>query len=412
MTRMAGILVALALLPAPPGLAGDPLLFHAEWSGGEVLASRGADEPFNPASVLKVGTTWWALERLGPDHRYTTVFAVTGRWDPRSGVLRGSLVVRGGGDPDFQYENAFLVARELVSLGLREVRHGLRVEGPFSMGWEGGPVRRSTDAGRRALEAGRRLIRALDPARWGPEERTAWRKVCARRGWDPSKPPALRISGEVSVDRAPGARRLVEHRSNPLPVLLKRFNVYSNNDIERIADGLGGAAELETFLRERLEDREGRLVAATACGEGSNVMTARLVVRMLRRFGRFLAGKGLAPRDVLPVPGCDPGPVPRMFPALAEAGRAGAFTVKTGTLRETDGGVAVLAGWFTAPSGREVLFCVASPRAGRELGRRRALEQAWLLGLVEEAGGVLPVPCGAPLVFSDTGAVVRAVGRL
>ncbi len=412
MARLTALLAALALLAGPPAPRAGTLLWHAEDAGGRVLASQEADRPFNPASVMKVGTTWWALERLGPDHRYTTAFGITGRWSPESGVLRGRLVVRGGGDPDFQLENAFMVARELERLGLREVREGLVVEGPFLMGWEGGPERRQKEGDRRAREAGERLLRALDSSRWTTEHRQTWRKFCARRGWDPSKPPLLRIGDSVRVGRVPGVRTLVEHRSNPLEVILKRFNVYSNNDIERIADGLGGPAALQAFLRDRLEDTEGRITVATACGEGSNTMTPRLVVRMLRRFGAFLEGLGLAPRDVLPVPGCDPGPVPRMFPELAAEPLSKAVTCKTGTLRETDGGVAVLAGWFATPGGGRVLFCVASPRAGRELAKRREQEQRWLLDLIDRSGGALRRPCGTTLVFSDTGASVRASGRL
>ncbi|RLE20856.1 MAG: hypothetical protein DRJ65_17330, partial [Acidobacteria bacterium] len=40
------------------GTADQSLLFHAESLGGdEVVASQGADQPFNPASVIKVATS-------------------------------------------------------------------------------------------------------------------------------------------------------------------------------------------------------------------------------------------------------------------------------------------------------------------------------------------------------------------
>jgi len=406
--RSAILLVVAAISGAPQ--AGE-LLWHVEEAGGRTVSSGGADRPFNPASVLKVGTSWWALERLGPEHRYTTAFGHTGVWNRSTGTLDGQLVVRGGGDPDFQPENAFLVARELERLGLREVRGGLLVEGPFLMGWEGGPERRKDSVEERLLAAGRRLMEALDSRRWDRESREAWRELCERRGWKNVRPPRLRMRGPVVVGAAAAVRPLVEHRSNPLPVLLKRFNVYSNNDIERIADGLGGPAGLQVFLRDRLEDREGRIVVSTACGEGSNLMTPRLVVRMLRRFQRDLGRSGLSPRDLLPVPGCDPGPVPRMFPALAEGPLRGAVTCKTGTLRKTDGGVAVLAGWFTTLGGEELLFCVASPGAGEDLAGSRSREQRWLLDLMERSGRAARRPCGAPLLFSDERAMVVPMDR-
>ena len=61
------------------------MLFHAETLDGRVLASRGADTPFNPASLVKVGTSLWALESLGATHRYRTVFGVEGDWDKQTG---------------------------------------------------------------------------------------------------------------------------------------------------------------------------------------------------------------------------------------------------------------------------------------------------------------------------------------
>ena len=112
----------------------------------------------NPASVIKVATTLWALERLGPEHRFTTRFAVRGgAIDRKSGVLAGDLLVRGGGDPDFHLENAFLVARALNELGLREVQGGLLIDDSFWIGWEGGSEKRLRDARARTLLMGARL---------------------------------------------------------------------------------------------------------------------------------------------------------------------------------------------------------------------------------------------------------------
>ncbi|HHQ48952.1 MAG TPA: hypothetical protein ENK19_08745, partial [Acidobacteria bacterium] len=360
-----------------------------------------AQVPFNPASVVKVGTTWFALERLGPEHRYVTRFGFTGSWDRATGTITGDLVVGGGGDPDFQPENAFLVARELDRLGVRRVSGNLVIDGPFWLGWEGGPFRRAADPAERARRAGRRLLRALNPFHWGIAQREAWEKLCTRRGWPVRPEPSVVVAGTVRVADVEHVRPLLVHRSNPLAVILKRFDVYSNNDIERIADGLGGAPAVEAFLRSKVGPG---VRLETACGLGTNRMTAVQVVHMLEGLARWLAGHGLALRDILPVPGCDPGPIPRMFPALATGDLARAVAVKSGTLSDTDGGVAVLAGAFTDTSGAEVFFCVAAPRAGGRLHQLRGLEQDWLTGLIGRRGGARVFECGARLLFSDTGA--------
>mgnify|MGYP001594329485 CR=1 FL=1 len=57
---------------------GYTTLWHAELDDGTVIASRGADTLFNPASVVKVATSLWALEKLGPDFTFSTRFALVG----------------------------------------------------------------------------------------------------------------------------------------------------------------------------------------------------------------------------------------------------------------------------------------------------------------------------------------------
>jgi len=384
------------------------LLFHAESIDGTVLASQQPDRPFNPASVVKVATSLWALEQLGAAHRYTTVVGFRGLWDRESGLVDGQLVFEGWGDPDFQLENVFLVARELNRLGVRRVSDGLVVSGSFTIGWEQGAERRIDNPRARSRVMARRLRAALDPVRWDHTAIASWEAMCQRRGWDAETRPSVAIAGGVTSVYAAQHTSLVHHHSNPLPVLLHRFNVYSNNDIIRVADGLGGVAELASWLRERVDDLGVEL--ETASGEGRNRMCARTAVRLLREFRASLAESQLAPARLLPVPGCDPGPVPRMFPTLSRGERARSVAVKTGTLRTTDNGVAVLAGTFDSPEHGVVLFCVARPDAGKNLKRWRRAEEQWLLDLMTGAGGAVAIDCAAELPFSDTHAEIESTG--
>jgi len=43
-----------------------------ETLGGKTVASQSSDEPFNPASAIKLATALVALQTLGPRHRFTT----------------------------------------------------------------------------------------------------------------------------------------------------------------------------------------------------------------------------------------------------------------------------------------------------------------------------------------------------
>ncbi|NND76664.1 MAG: D-alanyl-D-alanine carboxypeptidase/D-alanyl-D-alanine-endopeptidase [Flavobacteriales bacterium] len=79
------------------------LAFHAQKvSNGEVVATINAEKWMSPASILKLATTTSAIEILGPDHRFETKIGYTGHIE--AGVLKGDLIVKGGGDPSLGFD--------------------------------------------------------------------------------------------------------------------------------------------------------------------------------------------------------------------------------------------------------------------------------------------------------------------
>lgn len=77
----------------------------------------------NPASVMKLVTTYAALERLGPAYRWKTETYLGG--ELRDGVLAGDLLLKGGGDPKLNLESFWILLRALRAKGLREIRGDL-----------------------------------------------------------------------------------------------------------------------------------------------------------------------------------------------------------------------------------------------------------------------------------------------
>lgn len=65
---------------------------------GDTLFAQSPDERLVPASTMKLFTSAIALERLGPDHTYSTDVLRDGALEAR-GVVRGNLILRGDGDP-------------------------------------------------------------------------------------------------------------------------------------------------------------------------------------------------------------------------------------------------------------------------------------------------------------------------
>jgi D-alanyl-D-alanine carboxypeptidase/D-alanyl-D-alanine-endopeptidase (penicillin-binding protein 4) len=82
-----------------------------------------ANAPMNPASVMKLVTTYAALEQLGPAYRWKTEAYAAGTL--QDGVLDGDLVLKGGGDPKLDLESFWRLVRALRGKGLREIRGGL-----------------------------------------------------------------------------------------------------------------------------------------------------------------------------------------------------------------------------------------------------------------------------------------------
>ena len=383
------------------------LVWHVETLDGLVVDSKKADAAINPASVVKVATSWWAIEELGPEHRFTTRFYARGTIDRSRGVLKGDLLVRGDGDPDFQAENAFLVARELNRMGVRRVTGSVVVDDRFWMGWEDGSNGRQRDAVKRGTLMASRLRQALDVRRWTRATRTAWGSFAPRHGLPYAPLPSVQILGGSRYDASPGADEMVlfEHRSKTLADTLRRFNAYSNNDIERIAASIGSTSELSVLLADRLVTGATPVRIETASGLGENRLSPRQIVAMLRGFRASAEGHGVELEALLPVAGCDPGTVTASFPRLASPPFATSLVAKTGTLTSTDGGITVLAGFLNTAQG-EIVFCVAAPRAAGRIRLARRTEETFVLDLLHRQGGASPRACAPPLGTSDVDAAI------
>ncbi|MBL8306676.1 MAG: D-alanyl-D-alanine carboxypeptidase/D-alanyl-D-alanine-endopeptidase [Rubrivivax sp.] len=89
-------------------------------AAGRRLLQWNETKPVNPASLMKLVTTAAALERLGPAWNWSTPVWLTG--PVNQGVLEGSLVIKGSGDPRLVPERLWLMLRRVQQLGVREIR--------------------------------------------------------------------------------------------------------------------------------------------------------------------------------------------------------------------------------------------------------------------------------------------------
>jgi D-alanyl-D-alanine carboxypeptidase/D-alanyl-D-alanine-endopeptidase (penicillin-binding protein 4) len=97
---------ALSLVMVPLSGPGTPTVFNADVS-------------VNPASTMKLVTTYAALELLGPNYQWKTEFYTDGKLD--SGILNGNIYLKGGGDPKLNLEKLWLLMRDLRNNGVRQI---------------------------------------------------------------------------------------------------------------------------------------------------------------------------------------------------------------------------------------------------------------------------------------------------
>ena len=104
--------LTLVTLPLQPGLEGT---------------RYNPDVAVNPASVMKLVTTYAALETLGPTYTWKTDLLTDG--EVRGDTLYGNLYFRSGGDPKLTTERLWLLLRDLKLQGVRHVTGNLVLDG-------------------------------------------------------------------------------------------------------------------------------------------------------------------------------------------------------------------------------------------------------------------------------------------
>ncbi len=94
--------------------------------GGPLQLALQGSVPMNPASTMKLLTTFAALSTLGPNYHWHT--EALSRHAPSGGRLDGDLIIRGSGDPSLVVERWWLFVERLRALGIREIRGNLVID--------------------------------------------------------------------------------------------------------------------------------------------------------------------------------------------------------------------------------------------------------------------------------------------
>lgn len=91
--------------------------------------SHQAQRPLNPASTMKLLTSYAGLELLGPAYRWKTEVYYDGQL--LDGVLEGDLYIKGYGDPNFMSADFWRMLNSLRQLGLKTIRGDLVIDNTY-----------------------------------------------------------------------------------------------------------------------------------------------------------------------------------------------------------------------------------------------------------------------------------------
>ena len=120
-------MVSAAPLPQPLANAlnearvptGHAAFFVQRVDSAKPLLAHNADKRMNPASTMKIVTTYASLDLLGPAYTWKTQALADGAL--REGKLDGNLYLRGSGDPSLTQERFWLLLRQLRARGISHI---------------------------------------------------------------------------------------------------------------------------------------------------------------------------------------------------------------------------------------------------------------------------------------------------
>jgi D-alanyl-D-alanine carboxypeptidase len=277
---------------------------------------KNIDLVIKPASVSKLYTTLWSLERLGKNHRFKTNFS----------VKKDSLYIQGGSDPYFVTENLLFAISKLQAEGYSHFNKVI-FDKNFFFNWK--------KSSKKIKSA---LFSILNTERWESSTFTALKDSNAffKRNNSENKITikTFSVSNIVFQEKIEiEADQIFTLSSSPLYMHLKQVNMYSNNFYsDSIFAYLGGEGEFNSYIQQKLNTSKEEIYFYTGSGLGKNYTTCRLTLRMLEELDKELVTQQLSKAQVIAVPGSDAGSMLKRFTSETYNKK---IVAKTGTLNDT-----------------------------------------------------------------------------
>lgn len=375
------------------------------------------DKKFPLASISKVVTALWAIEKLGVHHRFTTKLHVN-----KVGSESYDVHIEGSHDPIFGRNAGYFLLSELNRAGIdiKQIEN-LTFDENFLLEWDleenrvvSGDTRFYRDIADQvaAVKASIKtnLGTAVHASRYSQLKAKA-----AKRGITMAPRPRVSIRNvefKASEDfNKPTTAVTYLYRSAPLHQILKNMNNKSNNYIaDHLFWHLGGTEEFDKFVQSSLSMDDDDLVFNLGSGNNADYIyggqevynrgTCEAMIKVLFKLDTVLQRKGLSLTDVMAVAGTD-----RISTVSGMGGTmSGSVVAKTGTVNRAK----TLSGTVSTENGIMYFAILMNTdvysekdRAGLQIRRR-------MIDLIARNGGPAPIQYEelVPLPFDKDSALV------
>ena len=276
------------------------------------------EKPVRIASVMKLLTTFWAVESLGPNYRYTTKIYYQ--------ASNKEMHIEGSRDPFFDRDRLYLLLADLNKAGIKEVTRLTAdkkfwinydvTEYQYLLSYAHGESYAAQALGDDNIKA--KLDEGFNTSNWWASKASRYKQIRVRNA-SPALPTSLAFKADATdvVESNPLAGKpgvtVFEIKSAPLRSYLKQMNIVSVNPLaDELFHSLGGEDSFQSFMSAKYG--MGDEVDGVHTGSGLPLRNPRLdttvscstVVRMVRRMDADLESKyKLDLADVMMVAGID-----------------------------------------------------------------------------------------------------------
>lgn len=293
-------------------------------SAGKVIeGDKSKNEKFPLASISKVVTSLWAIEKLGANYRFPTKLHVN-----KVGSDTYDVHIEGSRDPIFGRNASYFLISELnrQNISIKKIEN-LTFDENFLLDWlseESPRVAGSTpyfETLQEQTEAVRNSLLADFSTAIKKDMYAALRAKAAKIGVQMESAPTISVrrvefKPKKSFTKTTATTTLV-YQSAPLHAILKRMNNQSNNYIaDHLYWNLGGTTEFNKYVKTSLSLNSNEIEFYLGSGNNAsyildpnrniyNEATCETMIKVLYRMDKILEKTGYSLSQVMAVAGVD-----------------------------------------------------------------------------------------------------------